>query len=254
MTTESSSRTVQAVRISLDIIDLLAERDGARITDLAEELEYSKGTIHGHLATLLENKYIIQKDDEYHLSLRYLTLARVAKDRVGVFDIVEDELDSLAEESGELAQFAVEEHGKAVYLYKSGGDNAVQTASSVGKQEYMHGISLGKAMLSKMPRSRVDEIIDEYGMPAFTAQTITDRGELYEELATIRERGYAFDHEERIDGLRCVAAPVRPNEGVLGAVSISGPSRRMEGKFYEEEVPEMVTRSANVIEINAKFA
>jgi DNA-binding IclR family transcriptional regulator len=254
MTHESTSRTVQAVQITLDVIEVLRERKGAGVTELAEALDHSKGTIHGHLTTLLGNGYLVKEGSTYYLSLRYFELANVARDRISIYSAVEDELDDLAEECGELAQFAVEEHGKAVYLYKTGGEKAVQTASSVGTREYMHCIALGKAMLSRMPEDRIDEIVDRYGLPSFTDETITDREDLHEELATISERGYAFDYEERIDGLRCVAAPVQNGADVLGAVSVSGPSRRMDGDFYRESLPQMVTRSANVIEINSQFA
>jgi len=254
MTERGSSRTVRAVQIALDILGALKERDGAGVTELAEALDHSKGTVHSHLVTLLENGYIVKEDREYYLSLRYLDLANVAKSRLGIDDIVKEELEDLAQECGELAQFAVEEHGKAIYLHKVEGERAVQTASSVGTHEYMHCIALGKAMLSQMTRSRVDDIIDRHGLLSFTDETVTDRETLHEELATIRERGYAFDYEERIEGLRCVAAPVRNDGEFLGAVSVSGPTRRMDGDFFTEEVPNMVTRSANVIEINSQFS
>ena len=247
-------RTVQAVQIALDIVDLLYERNGARVTEIAEELGRSKGTVHGHLTTLMENEYIIKEGDVYRLSLRYLELGESVKQRLGIYEVVTDELDDLAEDCGELCQFATEEHGRAVYLYKAEGEKAVQTASSVGKREYLHCISLGKAILAYLPRGRVDEIVDTHGLPEFTDQTITTRAELYEELETIRDRGYAFDNEEKIEGLRCVAAPVKDDDGVLGAVSVSGPSSRMKGERFREDLPDKVLRSANVIEINAKFS
>ncbi|MFB6223746.1 MAG: IclR family transcriptional regulator [Haloarcula sp.] len=254
MTVNNSSRTVEAVQTTLDIIDLLLERDGAGITDIATELDRSKGTIHGHMATLAQNEYVIKEGETYRLSLRHLELGEKVRDRLQIYDVVADELDDLSESCGELAQFAMPEHGKAVYIYKSAGKNAVQSASSPGKREYMHCISLGKAMLAHMPESRVDEIIEHHGLPKYTESTITTREALFEELEEIRARGYAFDRQEKIAGLRCVAAPVKTKDEIIGAVSISGPASRFEGKFYEEELPSMVTRSANVIEINSQFS
>ena len=55
-----------------------------------------------------------------------------------------------------------------------------------------------------------------------------------EELRKIRENGYAFDLEERVVGVRCVAAPVFSSRNeVIGAIGISGmiqnmPPERME--------------------------
>jgi DNA-binding IclR family transcriptional regulator len=167
--------------------------------------------------------------------------------------VVTDELDDLAAETGEVAQFATEEHGRAVYLDKARGEQAVNTASTVGKREYIHCISLGKAMLAHLPEERVEGIVDRHGLPAQTPNTITDRETLFEELETTRERGYAVDDEEKIEGVRCVAAPLT-DDGVVGAISISGPSSRMDGERFREELPRKLLRWANVIEINAKFA
>ena len=254
MPQQTESRTVEAVQTSLDIIDLLKEREGAGVTEIAEELDLSKGTVHGHIATLAENEYIVKNDNTYRLSLRHLELGETVKDRLEIYDVVSEELDDLAEECGELAQFAVEEHGKAVYIYKASGSNAVQTASSVGRREYMHCISLGKAMMANMSQERVESIIDRHGLGKYTENTIVSREELFDELETVAERGYAFDREEKIMGLRCVAAPVMTNGEVVGAVSISGPASRFEGERYEEDLPSMITRSANVIEINSQFS
>src|SRR5699024_8298944 len=120
---------------------------------------------------------------------------------------------------------------------------------------YPHCISLGKAILAYLPQERIEEIIEQSELVQYTSQTITTREELLNELEQIRDQGYAFDNEEKIAGLKCVAAPVIDPDGrVLGALSISGPSSRMTGERFADELPEMVTRSANVIEINAKFS
>ncbi|MFC7157554.1 IclR family transcriptional regulator [Halomarina halobia] len=254
MTTVDSPRTVQAVQISLDIVNALKQRRGAGVTELAEELEYAKGTIHSHLATLIENEYVVKEEGTYRLSLQFLELGQLVKDRINAYDAIRNELDDLAEECDELAQFATHEHGRIVYLYKARGENAVQTASRVGMREYMHCTALGKSMLSQLPEERVDEIVERHGLPKFTDQTITSKPTLKMDLESIRERGYAFDEEEKIEGLRCVSTPIQTNDGeILGAISVSGPSSRMEGDLYREEIPQMLERSANVIEINSQF-
>lgn len=255
MVQNESQRTVQAVRTALDIIEYLQHEERAGVTELSKELGRSKGTVHSHLATLVQGDYLTREGSEYRLSLRYLDLGETVKERLEYYDVAKAELDDLAEESGELAQFATEEHGMTVYLYKSKGEKAVESASSIGKREYPHCISLGKAILAHLPRERAETIVDRNGLPRFTSQTITERAKLFEELDRIRERGYAFDKEEKIQGLKCVAAPITAPDGdVLGAISVSGPSSRMTGDRFTEEIPAMVTRSANVIEINTQFS
>jgi DNA-binding IclR family transcriptional regulator len=248
----SVGRKVQAVQTSCDVLDALRELGEAGVTELADHLGLSKATVHGHLTTLYDNEYVVKSDGKYRLSLRFVDFGTHAKRSVDVYEVAGEEVDRLAAKTGEVAQLMVEEHGRGVYLHKTVGENGVQTASYVGGRRYLHCTALGKAMLAHLPESRVDEILDRHGMPRKTENTTTDREELKAELATVRERGVAFDSGEIFQGLRCVAAPVTGHDGELyGAISVSGPTSRMKGRRFEEEIPETVLGAANVIQINA---
>lgn len=247
-----SGRQVRAVQISCDILGALLELKEVGVTELADHLEYSKGTIHGHLSTLHRNEFIVKDGGNYRLSLRFLDFSEQIKDEVKIYDIAKEETEKIAKDSGEFAQFMVEEHGWGVYLHKSTGSNAVRSASYTGHRKHLHCTALGKAILSQFPEKRVEQIVERHGLPAYTEETITDPGELFEELEAIRNRGIAHDDNEVLQGLRCVATPVLTAEDqLLGAISISGPSSRMRGDFYENKAPKMVKDAANVITINA---
>jgi len=120
--------------------------------------------------------------------------------------------------------------------------------------EHIYTVGVGKAILAQLSRDRVMEIVERHGLLKRTEQTITDPDELCAELEEIRDAGVAFDDEEYGNGLRCVAAPVMgPNERVLGAISVSGPSSRLQGEYYRDELPgTKVKKAANIIELNIK--
>lgn len=248
-------RTVEAVRTTCEILDVLQSRKRVGVTEIADEVDMAKGAVHRHLTTLDDCEYVVNENGEYRLSLRYLDMANQVKELIGKYDIIADELQHLAAETGEIAQFATEEHGWVTYVYKADSESDVQTASSAGKREYMHSTSLGKTMLARMSDDHVTEILDSHGMPAKTAHTFTEQSELLDDLDNIREQGYAFDNEENIEGLCCVAMPVADAESeVFGAVSLSGPASRMTNDRITGELVEILTRATNVIEINTKFA
>ncbi|RJS97442.1 IclR family transcriptional regulator [Halococcus sp. IIIV-5B] len=248
-------RTVEAVRTTCEILGILQSRGRAGVTEIADEVGMAKGAVHRHLTTLDECEYVVNDGGEYRLSLRYLDTANRVKELVGNYDVIADELQHLASETGEIAQFATEEHGWVTYVYKADAESDVQTASAAGKREYMHSTSLGKTMLARMADERVDAILDDHGTPAKTTNTITDRSAFFDHLDGIRERGYALDDEENIEGLCCMAMPVTDAAGeVFGAVSLSGPVSRMTADRIEGELVEALTRTTNVIEINTKFA
>lgn len=249
-----AGRTIRSVEIAFNIIDVLQEQGRVGVTDLANELEHSKSTIHSHLRTLEEREILVREEDGYRMSLRILDMATHVREQVGNYEVIKSEVDTLAEETGEIAQFGLEEHGKVSYLYKTTGDRGVETASRVGTQQPMYSTSLGKTILAYLPEERTEEIIRDTDFEVLTPKTISSAAELREDLEAIRERGYGIDDEENFDGLRCVSAPVTDNEDVLGAVSITGPSSRFTMEQIHSDLSDKVQRAANVIELNTKFA
>ena len=238
----------------MSIVDLLQREEARTVSGIADELGHSKSTVHSHLQTLVDEEMVVPTDEGYRLSLRILDMARGVRDQVGNCDVIEEEVDALAAETGEIAQFGIEEYGRVSYLHKANGERAVETASRVGTQQPIYSTSLGKVILAYLPPDRRAEIVDSCAFEPLTARTVTDPATLREQLAEVRERGYAVDDEENIDGLRCVAAPVRDGETVFGAVSVSGPSSRFTRDRIDGELSERVRRAANVIELNTKFS
>ncbi|WP_245779502.1 IclR family transcriptional regulator [Halostagnicola kamekurae] len=97
--------------------------------------------------------------------------------------------------------------------------------------------------------------MDRLGLPEVTDKTITDRSALKDQLEEIRERGYAIDDEERVIGMRCVAAPIcDENDRPIGAISVSGPTNRFDDDIFKAEIPKNVLSTANVIEVNMTYS
>ncbi|WP_254533126.1 IclR family transcriptional regulator [Natrinema gelatinilyticum] len=251
---EDAKHPVKTVRKAFEIVDYLKSNDSARLSELTTEFEMSKSAIHNHLSTLVEAGYVKKHDGEYRLSLRFLDVGGYLRKQMELYQVAKPETDALAEQTGELANLMTEEFGQGVYLYRAKGDLAVDLDTYVGRRCYLHNTALGKAILAYLPASRVDEIVDTHGLPAETDHSITSRSELDEELEVVHERGFALDNEERLEGLRCIAAPIRDESGaVLGAISVSGPTTRMNAQRFEDEIPDLVCSAANVIELNVKY-
>lgn len=249
----SGEKRIRAVRTSFEIIDILREKGGAGVTEISNVLGVSKGTVYNHLATLVDDDYVVKDDDDqYHLGLRFADVSHNAMSRVPILDLAREEVDKLAEKSGEMALFTVEEHGMGVCMYVAYGDEAVKTPVYVGHRDYLHHTAVGKAILAHLPAERVDEIVERRGLPEVTEHTITDREELEIQLEEARKRGIAFNHQETIPGLVGVGAPIRSQRGeVMGALSIIGPSSRIDDDRFQQELPDMIMRSVNIVEINS---
>jgi len=251
----TAKNPVKATQTAFQIIEALQELDGARITELASYLHKSKGSVHNHLSTLYEMGYVTKTDNTYRISLLFLKHGMYARQRQPLFEKARPEVEALAEETGELVNLLVEEHGKGIYLHRATGENAVNVDAQVGTQVHLHNTALGKAILAYYPESRVEAILDRHDMPQTTDRTIGTRSELFDQLETVRERGVAFDDEERLPGLQCVAVPILNDRDLAkGALSVSAPTRRMANDPLESEIPTLLKDAANVINLNVTYA
>jgi DNA-binding IclR family transcriptional regulator len=254
---ESSHRTLETVFRACEIVRVLERLDGAGVTEVAEAMGIPKSSAYAHLATLREQRLVVQRGEEYRLSLQFVDLGQYVKQQHVLFEHGREPVKELARRSGEYAHLMCQQHGLEKNIHKVAGDRAVgEHYQQVKKQQsdYLHMTASGKAVLAHLPESRVGEIIDRYGLERKTDRTITEPEALFEELKTIRNQGYAVNDEEEIAGIRAVAAPIRPAASeATGAISVSGPKRRFTGEFYEETLPALVMEQANVVEANVNM-
>ena len=238
----------------LAIIEELKRLSGANLATLDSNLDVSKSTIHRHLATLKKHDYLNQRGDTYYLGLRFLDIGGKVR-RNPYYKIVQPRTKELAEETGEIAQFIVEDHGMGVFVYREWAENTVWTNARVGKRVHLHCTAAGKAILSAMPAVRVEEIVAEYGLPAYTDHTITECDELKAELEAVRQRGYAYEMGDYTDGLWAVGAPVDgPSDETLGALSVAGPTHKFKDEWFDETLPEVLLRIINEAELDITYS
>jgi IclR family acetate operon transcriptional repressor len=250
-----ATNPIQAVQTTLRIVETLKELDGAGVTEVATSLDMPKSSVHNYLSTLQQEEYVVKEGQTYHVGLRFLESGAFARHRQQIYEIAKSEITDLAEETGELVNLATIEHGMVVYLYRVSGEKAVKVDAYTGQRVRTHNTALGKAMLAQLSEEEVEHILEYHGMSQTTEHTITNSEELFDELQQIREEGVAFDREERLSGLRCIAVPiVNMNDEVEGALSVSGPGSRMKGERFDEHLPELIKNAANIIELNVTYS
>jgi DNA-binding IclR family transcriptional regulator len=252
----SSTRQIKAVETTFEIIETLRTLDGGTVTELANQLEYSKSTIQYHLRTLTELGLLVETNTGYYLSAQFLYFGLQVRNRNPIFDIVRPKIDRLALETKESAKYMILEQGRGIYIYHSRGELAVPSDTEVGKPRYLHLCSPGKAMLAELSPDEADRVIDRWGLPSWTKHTITDREQLFNELSRIREQGYAVNREEAIEGLYAIGAAVSSSDGqVLGGISISGPPHRLatDGNI-DQNIVNLVRGTVEDIELNIDYS
>ncbi len=250
----SPRNLIKSTKTSFEIIHALQEMGPSRLSSIAEQVQLPESTTHRHLNTLQDLRYVSRQGNLYQIGLRFARLGRTAQTRDPRYIQAESYVKDLANQTEERVQFVVEEHGLGIYLYQETGSKAVRIGSSVGRQAHLHCTAAGKMLLANYSADRVTEIIDRWGLPTYTEKTITDIDTLFEELERIKERGYAFNREEQVTGVNAVAVSVQHNDTVIGVFSVSGPSHRLHGEWFEEQIPNLMLATANEFELDITYS
>lgn len=246
--------SIKCLETTFTIIRELEQRGGARVTELASATGLSKGSVHKHLTSLRMNDWVCKDNGKYRIGMRFLEVGGHVRSQIPGANMIRNKIRELAETTKETAQFAVAEHGRAVIVFREAGSQGVYTRGRIGKRFYIHQTSTGKAMLSQMTEAEIREIVAQQGLPSLTENTITDIDRLFDELAEIRERGFAINHNETTEGLRSLGVPIQgSNEELLGAIAVVGPSNRMQGDRLKTELPTQVRTAVNELELNLAY-
>lgn len=240
---------VRTVHTSARIIDALSSVSDAGVTELASELELSKGSIHNHLTTLVKLGVVIADDGRYRLGLRFLDLGMHVRDQMALCETARQSVSELAASTGESVGLAIAEYGETVYADVYDADRNDRRIR-LGTRLPLHTTAAGKILLSQRPTSEVETYIETYGLDQRTKRTTTTADSLRAELRSVKDQRLAFDRGEAYTGMRAVAAPIVVGGNPPAAISVFGPGERFSGKRLEEDLPGLVISAAKQIELS----
>ena len=234
---------VQSIERALDLLEYLARSSTwVGISELSAATGQPVGTVHRLLQTLMARDYVVRdsRTRRYALGPAFRMLASADLLTPDWNELATPFLRELVEISGETANLAVLERDRAVYMAQVQSARMVRMFTELGNRVPLHCTGCGKVLLAYQTEKVIDSIIATTGLPAHTEKTITDPQQFRQELATIRQRGYAIDNGEQEEGVRCLAVPVYGTDGkVVAAISISGPSSRVDSSRIPSFIPQL---------------
>jgi DNA-binding IclR family transcriptional regulator len=238
---------VQSVDRALTILEVLARLGEAGVTEIAAELGVHKSTAFRLVATLEAHRLVEQATDrgKYRLGVGVLRLAGATTARLDLVQEARPVCRQLAADTGETVNIAVLSESSALYLDQVAGSSALQPHNWVGQHIPLHATSNGKVLLSGLDQRGLDAQLRR--LPTYTPQTITKKTALRDELARVREQGYAVAVDELEVGLTAVAAPIRNGHGdVVASMSVSGPTFRLATARVDEVARLLVAAAEEV--------
>ncbi len=210
-----------ALEKTVSVVEALAH--GGRLSDIARQTDLPVSTAHRILQELLAVGWAREGSSRsYSLGARLLSLPARSGGSDDLVRLAHPVLRELAAKTGRTIHLGMIDGDQLVYLDKIEGRRAYTMKSRIGGSIPLHCTAIGKAVLSVMHDDEVRGVAERTGLPAQTAQTLSDPAELVRHLREVRARRYAVDDRETQDEIRCVGAVVVDQHGEpIGGVSVS---------------------------------
>lgn len=227
---QAEKGSIQVIERMMSLLDVLADSpEPASLKILAQTTGLHPSTAHRILAAMTATRLVERQDaGNYQLGIRLLELGNIVKSRINIREIALPFMQQLHERIGEAINLGIRHDDEIIYAERtSSGRSLVRVVYLVGGRAPLHLTSVGKLFLAADTPENVRAYAKRTGLPGKTPHSLTSLTALEKELDKIRRHDLAFDNEEAEIGLRCVAAPLRNDEGIIVAgLSVSAPTDR----------------------------
>ncbi len=235
---------IHSVENTFSLLEVLADNGlELGIAELCKKISLPKGTVHRLLGTLKNLGYIEQnpQNRKYRLTIKIFNLGAAVTDRVGLVQII-PHMKKLSLKFNETVNLAILDRDEITYLYSVGSDNTLKLDLRIGSHQPAYCAAGGKILLAYLNEQELDGYLQRVKLKSYTPYTITSKEYLKKDLKLIRERGYSFVNEEYMQGVSCVAVPLKDQQGkVCAGLSFSVPTVRMDKEKLSQLIDSLIS-------------
>lgn len=202
-----------------------------RVSEVAKRAEVSRAAARRFLLTLESLGYVgCDAEQRYFLKPLALMLGYSYLSSIGTSELLQPILDSTMAATGESCSLSILVGNEIVYLARAIPIRPLQISIRPGDRLPANATSMGRALLTGLSETELDEYLEKAEFKAFTDYTITDPKILRERIAAARDEGYALVDSELAIGIVSIAVPVHSPQGdVLAALNITSQAGKKHG-------------------------
>jgi len=222
------SATVKSVVKALNILKTLSH-GFSKLTDISREVKLSKSTVHRLLRTLKESNMVYQDPitEEYYPGTVIFELA--SNPLVAHHALVyraHPKMEELRKSTGETVTLDVIFGIEQIRLHQLIGTHNVTFLGAPSIIQLILPGASGKVLLSQLPEQEAQDVVDNIDLVQLTPYTITDKQVYKQEIAKVKQKGYATSYDEVEIGVTALSVPVI-NYTVPASITILGPKDRL---------------------------
>ena len=225
------------------------------VSDIAKALNYNKSTVFNVVHTL-DDLGVLEKVSEgkFQFGTRLYTLGRTAGRGSTLISTVHPYLEEINHKTKLSAFLGIRSELTAVIIDKADAAFDIKLFSEIGMRIPLLAGAGGRAFLSQLPDTEVDDILSKNDLIKFTPNACVNKEKYKEMVKKACTDGIAIDMEEYIEGIRAFAIPLNINRtGTQVALWVVGLKRQIS----EEMIPRYSTylkKIAKEIEIRLASA
>ncbi|MEV0688107.1 IclR family transcriptional regulator C-terminal domain-containing protein [Nocardia sp. NPDC050378] len=204
------------------------EHPALTLSEVAQLTGISRAGARRILLTLRSLGYVRSDGRDFSLAPRILNLGWNYFAAMGLDEVARPLMAEVVAEVDESCSMATLDLPDIVYMARVHTKRIMTVSGGVGSRLPAHATALGHVLIAALDEASLERYLAGGPLQPHTPRTVTDSGEFREQLAAVREQGWALVDQELEIGLRAVAVPITGPGGVVSAaLSISSNSARV---------------------------
>ncbi len=242
--------SIQSVDRALDILQLFsASKTRLGISEMSRALGLMNSTVHGLVRTLAKHGFLRQDPEtrKYSLGVSNLELGHFFLGALKIYQVGSRPTHRLAQQTGRTSRLGIWNQGTVVVILNIFARPEAFQYYHSGPRVPAYCSALGKSILASLTVKDLAAYFEHHHFIPYTAHSITDRGQLMENLEQTHLRGYDVDREESLMGVFCLAAPIfDETRNPVAAISVSGGPDLLDDKQLTQVAQELIHTSKEI--------
>ena len=165
-----------------------------------------------------------QRDKRFHLKPKIMTLGSTFYFSARIGEALQPELRHLVETFGDAASIGTLDGRDVIYVASVSVQRARRAAAVIGARYPAHATSIGRVLLAGLPPERLKAYLaGDRIRKADLQDARRPLPHLRDEIARVREEGYATTVDQLDYGITALAVPIRAGDGRwIAALNTSG--------------------------------
>ena len=228
-----------------------AHSEGVTQADIRKGLGFSANLVFRLTKALVAHGYVDREEPgpRFVLSRKLLTLAQPKREERSLVQLAREPMRWLRDATNESAHIGVRSGFECIVLDRVVGPDPFKCYVEAGAHGPLHAGAPGKVLLAFLPPKELEDTLRQMPLVALTPHTITSRIAFAKHLAEVRQKGYAMDLGETVEGHHCLGAPVFDADGrPLASIWITAPTPRLSEADGERLAPHVIKAAQMITE------